>query len=283
MSDSPPEKEPRLLCSVEDGVATVTLNVPERLNAFDDGPGSLHRELVETLERLDGDDSVRCSVITGAGRAFSSGGDVSKSPELVTASDYYWFHVDGGDDNERLRRVRKPTIGAINGMCYGAALMMAVHFDMLVATESAKLGLIETRFGGTGVNVLAYHVGPQWAKFLALSGEVITARKACEIGLVLAVFPDDEYQAKVTDLAHRVAALPYQAVEMNKRVVNSALDHMGWGTQTDFAIALNSIASEEIPRARAANGRLFAELQEESWEAYKSARDEAFKEPWLDG
>lgn len=273
--------EPRLLCRIEDGVATLTLNVPERLNAIDHGPGSLHRELGETLERLDQDDSVRCTVVTGTGRAFSSGGDLSKSPSMSSARDFYWFHRDEEDDNERLRRVRKPTIAAINGICYGAGLMMASHFDILVAAESAKLGLIETRFGGTGVNTLTYHVGPQWAKFLSLSGEVLTARKACEIGLVLEVFPDEIFADKVADLARRVASIPPRAAEMNKRVVNSALDQMGWGPQGELSVALNSIASAEIPQARAANGQLFSELRAEGWAAYKAARDEPFNEPWL--
>ena len=130
-------------------------------------------------------------------------------------------------------------------MCYGAALIMAAHLDILVAAESAKIGLLETRFGATGVNVLTYHVGPQWAKFLALSGEVVTARQAAQIGLILAAIPDDQFVAKVNDLARRIASIPPRGVEMNRQVVNSALDHMGWGAQDDLAIALNSIATAE--------------------------------------
>jgi enoyl-CoA hydratase/carnithine racemase len=273
--------EGRLLCTVQDGVATLTLNRPERLNAIDHGPGSLHEELVQTLERFDHDDDVRCSIITGAGRAFSSGGDLSKGAGIESALDWYWFHRTEAEENERLRRLRKPIIGAINGMCYGAALIMAANFDILVAAESAKIGLLETRFGGTGVNVLAYHVGPQWAKFLALSGELLSARKAREIGLVLEVCPDDELSPRVADLARRVASLPPRAVQMNRQVVNAALDHMGWRSQDDLAIAINSIATAEVPHVRAANGRLFSELRDEGWDAYKAARDAPFKQPWL--
>ena len=276
-------EEPRLLCSVEEGVATLTLNLPARLNAIDHGPGSLHRELGETLERLDHDDTVRCSIITGSGRAFSSGGDLGRTTQLEGARDYYWFHREEEEDNERLRRVRKPTIGAINGICYGAALMMAAHLDILVAAEGARLGLLETRFGATGVNVLAYHVGPQWAKFLAFGGELLSAGKAQEIGLVLAVFPEERFASKVADLARRVASLPHDAVQLNKRVVDGAMDHMGWGSQGELSIALNSIASSEMRQARAADGRLFSELREEGWDAYKNARDAPFMKPWLEG
>ena len=274
--------EADLLVSVEDGVATLTFNRPKRLNALDHGPGSMHDRLIEALERFDEDDEVRCSIITGAGRAFSSGGDVSKTGHIESARDWYWFHRAESEHNERLRRLRKPTIGAINGMCYGAALIMAANLDILVAAESAKIGLLETRFGATGVNVLTYHVGPQWAKFLALSGEVVTARQAARIGLILAAIPDDQFVAKVNDLARRIASIPPRGVEMNRQVVNSALDHMGWGAQDDLAIALNSIATAESREARAANGKLFSELREEGWDAYKAARDEPFQPPWLD-
>ena len=278
---SPAPTEDRLLCKIEAGVATLTLNRPKRLNAIDHGPGSLHDELVQTLERLDRHDDVRCSIITGAGRAFSSGGDLSKTAGLTSAQDWYWFHRVEAEENERLRRLRKPTIGAINGICYGAALIMAASFDFLVAAESAKIGLLETRFGGTGVNVLAYHVGPQWAKFLALSGEILSAARARDIGLVLEVCPDEELAPRVQDLGRRIASLPPRGVEMNRQVVNAALDHMGWRSQDDLAVALNSIATAEAPHARAANGRLFSELREEGWALYKAARDEPFKQPWL--
>lgn len=271
-----------MLYSVTEGVATFTLNRPDRLNAMDHGPGSLQRELVDALERADEDDEVRCSIVTGAGRAFSSGGELGAAGRLNSSSDWYWFLRQEDEDNERIRRLRKPTIGAINGMCFGAALIMAAHFDILVASDAARIGLIETRFGGTGVDVLAYHVGPQWAKFLALSGELLTAEKAQEIGLVLAVIPQAVFADKVADLGRRIASMPPAAVAMNRRVVNGVMDHMGWGSQKDLAMALNSVANGDLPQAAAADGRLFSELKEQGWAAFKQARDEPFRVPWLD-
>jgi enoyl-CoA hydratase/carnithine racemase len=274
----------RLLVAVDDhGVATLTLNRPDRLNAMDHGPGSLQRELIETLEELDRDDRVRCFVVTGAGRAFSSGGELGAAQELNTAGDWYWFLSGEDADNERIRALRTPTIGAINGICFGAGLIMAAHFDFLVAAESARIGLIETRFGGTGIDVLAFHVGPQWAKFLALTGELLTARKAKEIGLVLEVLADDAFAERVADLGRRVAAMPVSGVEVNRRVVNGAMTQMGWGAQKEYAMALNAVANAQLPEATAANGRRFSELLAESWAAYKEARDAAFREPWLNG
>lgn len=275
-------EEPRILISVKDGVATFTLNRPERLNAMDHGPGSFQRELVDALEHADADDAIRCSIVTGSGRAFSSGGELGAAGALASSDDWYWFLHQEDEDNERIRRLRKPTIGAINGMCFGAALIMVAHFDILVASDAARIGLIETRFGGTGVDVLAYHVGPQWAKFLALSGELLTAQKAQEIGLILAVIPHDDFADKVADLGRRIAALPTAAAAMNRRVVNGAMDHMGWGSQKDLALALNAVANGEGHAARAADGRLFRDLMQQGWKAFKEARDEPFRTSWLE-
>ena len=277
-----PDAQPRVLYSVKEGVATLTLNRPDQLNAMDHGPGSFQRELVDALERADADDEVRCSIVTGSGRAFSSGGQLGAAGELDSSSDWYWFLHHEDEDNERIRRLKKPTIGAINGMCFGAALIMAAHFDILVASEEARIGLIETRFGGTGVDVLAYHVGPQWAKFLALSGELLTAQKAQEIGLVLAVFPHEVFAEKVADLGRRIASMPAAAATMNRRVVNGVMDHMGWGSQKNLALALNAVANGDGRSARAANGELFSDLMAHGWKAFKEARDEPFRTPWLE-
>jgi enoyl-CoA hydratase/carnithine racemase len=273
---------PRLLTSIQGGVATFTLNRPSRLNAMDHGPGSLQRELVDGLAAVDDDPNVRCSVVTGAGRAFCSGGELGALHTLSTSRDWYWFLRHEDEDNERIRHLRKPTIGALNGLCLGAGLIMAAHFDILVASDRATLGFIETRFGGTGVDAIAYHVGPQWAKFMAMSGELLTAQKAQEIGLVVAVIPAEQFEAKVADLARRVASMPVQAVEMNRRVVNGAMDNMGWGSQKDLALALNAVTNGDAHHMAAQDGRLFSDLMSEGWSAFKQARDAPYSVPWLE-
>jgi enoyl-CoA hydratase/carnithine racemase len=273
--------EPRLLYDLAGGVATLTLNRPARLNAIDHGEGSLQRELVESLERADADDDVRCMVVTGAGRAFSSGGELGAAAALETSTDWYWFLHGEDADNERIRHLRKPVIGAINGICFGAGLIMAVHFDFLIASDRARFGLIETRFGGTGVDVLAYHVGFQWAKFLAVTGELIDAETARQIGLCVAVIPHDRFADKIADLGRRVASMPHHAVASNRRVVNGAMEHMGWSAQKEHALSLNAVANGDLREARAADGRRFSDLLQEGWDVYKEARDAPFRTPWL--
>ncbi len=271
-----------IIYKVEDRVATITLNRPERLNALDHGPGSMQREVIEALELADADANVGCVVVIGAGRAFSSGGNLGNAAVPVGAIDFYWFLTKEDVDNERIFELRKPVIGAINGLCYGAALMMAAHFDILIAAEDATFGLIETRMGGTGVDVLAYLVGAQWARFLALSGELINAAKAKEIGLVLEVFRREIFEEKVYDLARRISSMPRDAVIFNRRLVNASLRAMGWGMQKQLARALNSVANSVGEEAVAADGRRFADLMKEGWKAFKEARDAPFRKPWLE-
>ena len=266
-----------------DGVAWVTLNEPEALNRIDHGRGSLGEQLSGCLAWADADSDARCIVVSGAGRAFSSGG----SPSGITGADpvrWFEFLEDNAEANRRIRALNKPTIGAINGICLGAALVMATHFDILVAAESARFGLIETRFGSTGAQTLVYHVGPQWAKILALSGELISASKAKEIGLVAEVFPVGIFHERVADLARRIAAMPADAVMINRRVINTAMDLMGWTMQTHVAAALNTIANATSHQAKSSRGRVLSDvLAEEGWEAFKAERDAAFEPPWLDG
>jgi len=275
------EPTPRLLCSVDGGVATLTLNRPDRLNAIDHGPGSLQRELVDTMSRLDEDPAVRAFVVTGAGRAFCSGGELGAAGALHSSEDWYWFLAREDEDNERIRRLRTPVLGAINGICFGAGLIMAAHFDFLVASDRARFGLIETRFGGTGVDILAYLVGPQWAKFLALSGELIDPHKAREIGLVVEVIAHEQFEERVADLGRRVASMPADAAVMNRRVVNGAMEQMGWSRQKEHALALNAVTNGRMREARAADGRRFSDLMAQGWEPFKAARDAPFATPWL--
>lgn len=271
-----------VLYEVRDGVARVTLNEPGRLNAIDHGPGSMEDEIVAALARAESDDAVGVVVLTGAGRAFSSGGDMGLEA-MATAADHLRF-LDGTDRaNERIRSCGKPTIGAINGICYGAALILALHLDILVAVEDARFGMIETRFGAVGVEMLPFAVGLQWAKFLAISGEIISARKAKEIGLVLEVFPRETFEGKVDDLARRIVAMPRHAVMLNRRLINAAASMMGWGMQKQVATPLNAVTSSMTEFALAADGRNLQQvLREEGWSAFKRARDAAFAQPWLE-
>jgi len=271
-----------ILAEVDGAVGLITLNEPSLLNRIDHGPGSIEEEFLDLMEQWDRDPGVRCIVVTGAGRAFSSGGDVSGTP-VDDPPAWHRFLEDNVHSNRRIRELNTPTIGAINGLCLGAGFVLATHFDMLVASDEARFGLIETRFGSSGAHTLTYVVGPQWAKFLALSGEIITADTAREIGLVLRTFPATEFLERTLDLARRVAAMPHEAVVFNRRVVNAAVSLMGWEAQMGYSAALNTITNSVSRGARNGEGKVLSEVfREEGWTAFKKARDQAFEPPWLE-
>jgi enoyl-CoA hydratase/carnithine racemase len=269
---------------VTDHIATITLDDPEHLNNITHGPDGMQGQLVRALRMADDDPDVRCVVVTGAGRAFCSGGNMgSTNVPRETAAEWHTFLESHVRFYEEVRNRRKPSIGAINGMCYGAGFIMASHLDLLVASDAARFGLIEARFGAGGVDVFPYLVGAQWAKFLVLSGEIISARKAKEIGLILETVEHDRLLDRVYDLARRIAAMPAEAVAMNRRVVDDAMLMMGWRENREHALALNAINISNMRNVTTLDGRKLMEiLENEGFPAFREARDAPFDTPWLE-
>lgn len=284
---SPPQFR-RILYQVDGAVATITLNEPDLLNPIRYGPDGNVREILEALEIADADAEVRCVVLTGSGRAFSSGGQGDPAGRQArfgpqsTADVHQYLSQVQLEDLERLRKNNKPIIGAINGLCFGAGLLLAAHLDFLVAVDEATFCMIEVRYGGPGADVLPFIVGPQWAKFLILTGEKISAQRAREIGLVLEVFPAEIFPAKVQDLARRIASIPPHAVYLNRRLINSAMNVLGWLAQKELAVPMDAIITSLEGEARTVDGRDLRQIRrDEGWKAYKAARDEPFADPWL--
>ena len=276
-------RDQELLYSVSDAVARITLNRPQSLNALSHGPAGLHAQLVAALKRADQDEDVRCVILTGHGRAFSSGGDLRADAPRVGSLDWFAFMEEEDEDFDWLRRCHKPVIAAVNGLCYGAGMILAAHADIRIATRSARFGFIESRMGGTGIEVFPFLIGIQWSKFLMFSGELISADKAQEIGFVLEVIDDGDFTTKVDDLARRIAAMPWQGVQLNKRIIDSAADMMGLHNQKVAARGVNAVLGDTSGQARSASGRLLTEvLATDGFKEFLKARDAAFTEPWLE-
>ncbi len=289
-----PAEYSNLLCETFGPVLRISLNRPERLNALSHGQDSVHENLTEALRVADAADEVRCIVITGTGRAFSSGGDVTQHTEEIssltvwkggarhTAWDNVIFHEEEDGDWELIHNLHKPVIAMVNGMCYGAGLILAAHCDLRVASDEARFGLIETRMGASGVDVFPYIIGHQWAKFLALSGEIVSAKRAQQIGLVLDVIPSDELWSRTLDLAQRISAMPRYGVMLNKRNIDGSLDMMGWANNKRFSQSHKAVIEAMAGYAEAADGQPLRQIMaEKGFAAFKKARDRPFVEPWL--
>ena len=205
--------------SVEEGVATITLNRPDRLNALN---GAMYQGLIEAFDRTDGDDQVRAVVVTGAGRAFCAGADLSGGARTF---DYGQkavapeAHRDaGGMLVLRIFRSLKPVIAAINGPAVGVGITMTLPMDIRIMADSARAGFVFARRGivpdGTSSWFLPRIVGISQALEWCLTGRLISSAEALAGGLVRTVRPVEEVLPLATQLAREIAtnAAPVSAV-----------------------------------------------------------------------
>lgn len=216
--------------SVEAGIARLTLNRPDKLNSFTE---DMHAELRAALDAIQDDKAVRVLVLSGAGRAFCAGQDLSdramqkvdgKMPDIgnVVERNYKPLVL-------RLSNLRVPTIAAVNGIAAGAGASVALACDLVIATRSAsflqafsKIGLIPDT-GGTWL--LPQRVGMARAMGLALLADKLPAEKAASWGLIWECVADDEFAARIDALAKQLAAGPTKALVRTRQAMHAAPGH----------------------------------------------------------
>ena len=265
-----------------DGVAEIVLDRPAQRNPISARPGGTRDQILWALADAEDDPNVGCVLLRGAGTAFSSGGDLTGNAPRETAFEHQEFFEQAEAFHARLRDARIPTVAAVHGYCLGAALQLVASCDLVVASEDARFGVPEGRIGLVGAGPLVPIVGRQWAKFLILTGELIDATRAREIGLVFAVERDDEMLERARDLARRLTRLPREASLLNKRNVDAVADAAGdaAGRVADAAQAVITLSNSA--RATAPDGRTFREIIDtEGVEGMKRARAAQYDTPWL--
>ena len=226
-----------------DRVATVTLNRPDRLNAINH-PG-LHDELENVMLDLAADREVNAIVITGAGRAFSAGGDIAamqqraNNPTLADLPTGY-----GRKLILNLLEVQQPVIAAVNGDAVGLGATLALFCDVIIASETARIGDPHVRVGlvagDGGAIIWPALIGVAKAKQFLMTGELIPAPEAERIGLVNKVVPADEVLTAATDMARRLADGATLAIRWTKFSVNKQLRHQ-MNLMLDTSLALESL------------------------------------------
>jgi 2-(1,2-epoxy-1,2-dihydrophenyl)acetyl-CoA isomerase len=215
-----------IVLELVDGIARLTLNRPDRLNSF---TVEMHGEVADALERVATDDAVRVLVLTGAGRGFCAGQDLSDRAVAPGGE-----AVDLGDSVERfyaplIRRIAgldKPVIGAVNGVAAGAGANIALACDIVIAARSAKfiqsfanIGLIPDS-GGTWI--LPRLIGQARALGLALTGEPLPAEIAAEWGLIWKCVDDAELAGEVERLASKFATGPTKGLARTKALIRAS-------------------------------------------------------------
>jgi len=200
-------------------VAVITMNRPEVLNALN---SSVLHELDAILDEIEGREDLHVVLITGAGRSFVAGADISEMANY-TAADAKSFSKHGNDTFLRLTRFPRPVIAAINGFALGGGCELAMSCDIRVASEKAKFGMPEVGLGITpgfgGTQRLTRMVGMSTAMGLVLTNETINAQRALEIGLVNYVYPAEEMFDKAMELANLIASKPQVAVRQAKQAI----------------------------------------------------------------
>lgn len=273
-----------IICDQADGVAEITLNRPDKLNALGFGPGSNRAELVTALQRADADPEVGAILLRAAGRAFCAGGDLEGLPPAVTPADHLAMGEMLNDFHRAVRETRKPVIAAVHGLCLGAGLGLIAQCDIVLLGDDARLGLVEGRIGAPGAAELVPLIGTAWAKFLMLTGEMIPADQAVKIGLGLATVPAGTLVWQARDLARRIGRLPREAVELNKLSINAISDAMGGSQARLVARGHETLTRSMVPHALAPDGRRFVDiLKAEGMRGLKAAQSVQYDNGWLSG
>ena len=217
-----------LLETLEDGVAVLTMNRPDRLNALS---GEMLDTMLEALPRLADDPNVGCIILTGAGRGFCAGGDVKAMAEgREMSGDTLEERAQGlrskMETSRWLHEMPKPTIAMVRGAAAGAGLSLALASDLRIAGESAKFGTAFARVGYSGDFGGSYYltqlVGTAKARELYYTAELVDARQALDLGLVNRVVADDRLEAETLLLAGKIARGPRVAYRYMKRNLNAA-------------------------------------------------------------
>jgi 2-(1,2-epoxy-1,2-dihydrophenyl)acetyl-CoA isomerase len=214
-----------ILFEIKNSIAFITLSRPEKFNAFN---REMSLDLQEKLDECEKNISVRCVYITGAGKGFSSGQDLSQGAEPNSLDIGKIISEQYNPIIRKIRNISKPVIAAVNGIAAGAGANVALCCDVVVAAESAsfiqafsKIGLIPDS-GGT--YFLPRLIGLQKSSALMMLGEKISAKEAERIGMIYKYFPDEIFFIEAEKIAVSLSQLPTKALALTKQALNNSLE-----------------------------------------------------------
>lgn len=282
----------QILFDVEDAVATITFNRPDKRNALN---GQMLSEMRDALLEADDRMDVNAIVLCGAGKDFCAGYDLEQAYEgrgEKTQLGNYVYRKAGqrfDDDCFSMERtqenalvipaIHKPVIAKVHGNCLAGGTDIALSCDLVIMADDARIGFPATRANGSPpAHMWIYHCGPQWAKRMLFTGDKMTGVDAVKIGLALESWPAEELDGAVDALAKRVAAVDQELLSAHKRIVNLALEQMGAST-------LQRLAAEVDARAHLATGprrmRFKADMKEHGLKEALKNRDEPFGDGYV--
>ncbi|KAB2810208.1 enoyl-CoA hydratase-related protein [Phaeocystidibacter luteus] len=211
---------------IANGVCTLRMNRPEKFNSF---VRDMALDLQGKLDNASSDDSIRCIVLIGEGKAFCAGQDLAEAtdphgPELTAIVSEHYNPII-----QRIRRIEKPIIAAVNGVAAGAGANIALACDIVIASESAsfiqafsKIGLIPDS-GGTFF--LPRLIGWQRASALMMTGEKVSAKDAEQMGMIYKAVAEEDFASTIEKTAHMLAQMPTKGLGLTKRALNQSLSN----------------------------------------------------------
>jgi enoyl-CoA hydratase len=273
-----------LLYGVDDKVATITLNRPERMNALSRG---LETEIHRAFDEADADRAVRAIVLTGNGAAFSAGYDQAATapsgvrhsdPQGKTHAEYieHWQRQDAARVNNwtHMWNLGKPVIAAINGWAMGGGFWYALAADITIASERAVFAQPEVRHVSNTTYLFTALCGWKAANRWALTGDHFDAQEALRIGMVNDVVPHDELMPRTRALAKRIALVPEPSVRLNKAIAMLGMQASGVHSALLLEGALSALAHSSHNEDRE---RLFEAQRKDGLKAYLAMRDGPFQ------
>ena len=211
-----------LLERPEDGIALIRMNRPEVMNALNNVS---REELAAKIEESIADDSVRVIVITGNEKAFVAGADIKEFADLTTAD---WAFGDARRMWKTIASCPKPLVAAVNGFALGGGCELALHCDIIIAGQGAKMGLPEISVGvlpgGGGTQRLTRAIGKYKALKMMLTAEWVSGQEACDMGMVSEVVADEEVLERAFFIARKVARMPPLGAKLIKEVTLAGMD-----------------------------------------------------------
>jgi enoyl-CoA hydratase len=234
---------------VDGRVATITLDRAERLNAID---LAMPSEIQAAVERAESNREVHVVVVTGAGRSFCSGYDLkdfAENPDAPHTQDMPWdpmLDYEMMMANTRhfmsLFRCHKPTIAKVRGHAVAGGSDIALACDLVVMADDALIGYPPARVWGCPTTAMwVYRLGPERAKRMLFTGDLIDGREAARLGLVLESVPEPGLDRRVEELAARMSGVPRNQLMMQKLMINQALDNMGLASTQMLATIFDGI------------------------------------------
>ena len=226
-----------------DAVGKITLNRPEKYNSF---VREMALSFQNTLANCESDDSIRCILITGAGKAFCAGQDLKEAidpqgPEIEQIVREHYNPII-----KRIREIEKPVIAAVNGVAAGAGANLALACDIVTATQSAKFIQAFSKIGlipdSGGTYFLPRLIGLPKATAFMMTGEPVSAEKAEALGMIYAVYENAEFESKTLELARSIAAMPTKGLGYTKRLLNQSFNN-SLEDQLDLEAATQSLSA----------------------------------------